>query len=248
MTFFHSGMLAALCGAQFFLPAAATPEPQGDIVQQRLLKSGCLPGPIKHDAYPTCVTVAGNDGTASWDPWTHRPYCVDSTVNANYCVFTNSNYHGRGVSIIDVQPADADNATSAVSVARLLSSVPPSPEATQEKLPPYEVRDLPGKGKGLIATRKIPRGQVFMFDYAAVIADTQFPSRVKREQGRQLLEKAAERLAGAEEVYALARSSLDPENVPVAEDVMKTNSFSVSIGGKDYMALFPKIAVSYLHP
>lgn len=249
MASLYSGVLTVLCSVQFILPAAATSGPHGgDIAQQRPLKPGCLPGPFRLDTHPTCVTAADDDDTASWDPWTHRPYCVDNTANTKHCVFTNANYHGRGVSIIDVQPSDGDNATSAVSVARLLSSAAPISVAGHEESPPYEVRDLPGKGKGLIATRKIPRGQVFMFDYAAIIADTQFPSRVKREQGRQLLEKAAERLAGAEEVYALARSSPDPDNVPVAEDVMKTNSFSVEIGGKGYMALFPKIAVSYLSP
>jgi hypothetical protein len=39
---------------------------------------------------------------------------------------------------------------------------------------------------------------------------------------------------------------LDPDNVPAAEDVIKTNSFQVDIGGKGYMALFPEIAVSGL--
>jgi hypothetical protein len=83
-----------------------------------------------------------------------------------------------------------------------------------------------------------------MVDYAAVVADSRFPSRVKREQGRQLLREAIERLPGAEEVLNLARSSSDPDNVPVVEDVMKTNSFSVEIAGREYMALFPRIAVS----
>jgi hypothetical protein len=109
------------------------------------------------------------------------------------------------------------------------------------------VQDIPGKGKGLVATRKILRGQVFMVDYAAVVADARFPSRVKRDQGRQLLREAIERLPGAEEVLSLARSSSDPDNVPVVEDVMRTNSFTVEIAGREYMVLFPRIAVSALN-
>jgi hypothetical protein len=192
------------------------------------------------------VTASNDDDDVPWAPWTYRPYCADNT---NYCVFTNTDFQGptRGVSVIDARPSSTGNATSAVTVvADLLSSMPPTPEsADDQQSPPYEVRDIPGKGKGLIATRKIPRGRVFMVDYAAVVVDTHLPGRVRRAQGHQLLREAIERLPGAEEVLGLARSSLDPENVPVSEDVMKTNAFSVEIGGRDYMALFPRIAVSY---
>jgi hypothetical protein len=85
-----------------------------------------------------------------------------------------------------------------------------------------------------------------MVDYAAIVADTQFPSRIKRNQGRELLREAIERLPAADVILNLARSSSDLANVPTVEDVMKTNSFSVEIGGKGYMALFPKIAVSVI--
>lgn len=54
--------------------------------------------------------------------------------------------------------------------------------------------------------------------------------------------------SSADEVLSLARNSSDPDNVPAVEGVMKTNSFSVEIAGKVYMALFPRIAVSLPHP
>ena len=240
--------LAAAYVALLAPSATAThggPQQGGDIIQQRLFGTGCLPGPFQLDSYPTCVT-ASNEDDVLWAPWTYRPYCAENT---NYCVFTNADFQGpnRGVSIIDARPSSTGNATSAVTVvAELLSSMPRAPESADEQSPPYEVRDIPGKGKGLIAIRKIPRGQVFMVDYAAIVADTHLPGRVRRAQGHQLLREAIERLPGAEEVLGLARSSLDPENVPVSEDVMKTNAFSVEIGGRDYMALFPRIAVSYV--
>ncbi|KAK4032175.1 SET domain-containing protein 5 [Parachaetomium inaequale] len=246
MTASYPRALAAVYVVLLAPSAAAThggPQLGRDILQQRLFGTGCLPGPFQLGSYPTCVT-ADNDDDAPWAPWTYRPYCADNT---NYCVFTNADFQGpdRGVSVIDARPSSTGNATSAVTVvADLLSSMPPAPglESADEQSPPYEVRHIPGKGKGLIATRKIPRGQVFMVDYAAIVADTHLPGRVKRAQGHQLLREAIERLPGAEEVLGLARSSLDPENVPVSEDVMRTNAFSVEIGGRDYMALFPRIA------
>ncbi|KAK4121889.1 SET domain-containing protein [Parathielavia appendiculata] len=186
------------------------------------------------------MTAASNSNP--WAPWTSRPFCTEDT---RYCVFTNAGFQGpnRGLSIIDAPTDGTGNVTTAAAFfAELLSSLHPAPETAEEKSPPYQVRDIPGKGKGIVATRKISRGQVIMVDYAAVMADARFPSRVKREQGRQLLEEAIERLPDAKEVLNLARSSSDPDNVPVTEDVVKTNSFSVNIAGKEYMALFPRIA------
>lgn len=220
------------------------PQQGAEINQQRLFGTDCLPGPLQLDSYSTCVATS-NDNDLPWAPWSYRPYCADNT---NYCVFTNTDFRGRdrGVSVIDVPPSRTENVTSAVaSIAKLLSSVPPpAPESVDTTSPPYEMRDIPGKGKGLIATRKIKRGQVFMVDYAAVVADTKLPGRVRQAQGRRLLNEAIERLPGADEVLSLARSSPDPDNVPAGEDVMTTNSFGVEIDGKGYMALFPRIAVS----
>lgn len=235
----YSSVVAALCAVQFVPPASATDG------QHPLLNSDCLPGPLKLEAYPACVAAGADneDDAVSWHPWTSPPYCPENTI---YCVFTNAGFQGpgRGVSLIDVQPSSTSNAASAVdSVAQLLSSLP-APETTRDESPPYEMRDIAGKGKGLVATRKISRGQAFMVDYAAVVADKQFSSRVKRAQGRQLLREAIHRLPSAEQVLSLARSSPNPDNVPAFEDVMKTNSFNVEIAGKGYMALFPRVAVS----
>jgi hypothetical protein len=213
------------------------------MTQRRLVDVDCLPGPLKLDAYPTCVTASTGEDALSWRPWTYPPYCPDNTA---YCAFTNTDFQGpgRGLSLVDVQQPNTSNVTSAVRfLAELLSSLP-APDRTPEASPPYEVRDIPGKGKGLVATRKIRRGQVFMVDYAAVVADQQFPTRVRREQGRRLLREAIHRLPAADKILSLARSSSDPDNVPAVEDIMKTNSFSVEIAGKAYMALFPHIAVS----
>ncbi len=236
----YFSVVAAFCVVQFVPYASAT-----DGGQRPLLRLDCLPGPLSLEAHPACMAAGAGDGddTVSWHPWTSPPYCPENTV---YCVFTNAGFQGpdRGVSLIDVQPSSTSNAASAVdSVAQLLSSLP-IPETTGDESPPYEIRDIAGKGKGLVATRKILRGQAFMVDYAAVVADKEFSSRIKRAQGRRLLKEAIHRLPSAKQVLSLARSSSDPDNVPAFEDVMKTNSFNVEIAGKGYMALFPQIAVS----
>lgn len=242
---------AAVCASLFIQAAGATDgsiHQAPELARQPMFGINCLPGPLQFDTFPTCV-MAGGEGDEPWAPWTYRPYCTDNTT---YCVFTHAHFQGpnRGVSIIDVQPSGSDNnTTSAVtSIAEFLSSLGAShgsqDDGHEEQPSPFEVRDIPGKGKGLIATRKIRRGHVFMVDHAAVVADVRLPTRIRRAEGLQLLKEAVERLPGADEVLNLARSSRDPENVPVFEDVIRTNSFTVEIAGKDYMVLFPRIAVS----
>jgi len=80
------------------------------------------------------------------------------------------------------RPLDEDPSPALKTIFSLLLSPLPSviPQARQDP-PPYEVHDISGKGKGLIATRKILRGQVFMVYYAAVIIDAQLPNKVKRD-------------------------------------------------------------------
>jgi hypothetical protein len=106
----------------------------------------------------------------------------------------------------------------------------------------YDIRDLPGRGKGVIATRRIRRGEVFMLDFASVVADIEFPGRVKRSQGNELLSRAMEQIPNSERLLSLATSSMGATSVP--EDVMRTNSFALVIGDISRMALFPKISVS----
>lgn len=169
----------------------------------------------------------------SWAPWTHRPYCADT----QYCVFTNSMFRGNhGVSIITT----SEIAAGSPDLLAKLAGAGASPST--ESLQPYAMRDVPGKGKGLFATRFIARGEVFMEDYPSVLADVEFPGKVRRDQGQLLLQRAIGQLAQADEVLALARSST--AGAPVQEDVMRTNTFGITVGERSRMALFPKISVS----
>ena len=79
-------------------------------------------------------------------------------------------------------------------------------------------------------------------DALTAMSEVVFPGRVTREQGQKLLETAVERLSGARAVLELGRSSTS--GAPVVEDVMRTNTFGVTVGGVEFMALFPRISVS----
>ena len=229
----------------------------GDEDLQKVMSwDGCLPGPLSHQDHTPCTTGADIDDSAfdpaAFQPWTYKPYCPEET---SYCVYTNSRYGNHGVSLIalpfDKAPSP-DQSTSVRYIEVLLASTSlpkeqqrPSTLAVEPEDKPYEIRDIPGKGKGVIATRRIPRGTVLIVEHALVIADSAFPSRVRKVLGREMLQRAMARLGkgGEASILDLARSSRDPQGVPAAEDVMKTNSFTVKIAEKSHMALFPRVAV-----
>lgn len=179
---------------------------------------------------------------AEWALWTHQPFCADTP----YCVFTNSLFQGNhGVSIIST-PETAASLIPELAWTFGSRSVPSVIDHEREQ-GTWEVRDVPGKGKGVVALRPIPRGELIMLDHASIIADEQFPSRVKRAHGHKLVSAAVAQLPDPDLVLGLSTSS---EGVaPLAEDVLRTNSFTTSIHGRDYMCLFPKVSVSSLpHP
>lgn len=217
---------------------------------------GCLPGPLQHPSHPICEInlneTASNEPSTienEFAPWTHRPYCAPEI---SYCVFTNAQYPtpDKGVSIV-ANPDDPTTGSSLSALADLFLSTASTASGTAKPptAPAYKITPLPGRGLGLIATRRITQGEVLMIDHAALVADSAFPSRVKRELGRSLFERAIGRLSAETrgEVMKLARSGDEDgckkENVNV-EDVVKTNSFTVTVGGGSYMVLFPRVAVS----
>ena len=200
-----------------------------------------------------------------WSPWTHPPECLAATSTARsnatkYCLYTNSAHGHSGISLIST-PETAASAVemlddfnpdflrplgSHVNVPRKNGTVVDGARAsagsyTDGDDPPYELVGLPGKGKGLIATRHISRAEVVMVDFASIVIDLAFPSSVRQLDGYGLLDQAAFQLADPPRVHNLARRKEHPPNV--VEDVVRTNSFHFELDGKQHMALFADIAV-----
>lgn len=189
---------------------------------------------------PTCSHALVDDfGTEphDWLPWTHRPYCADTP----YCVFTNAHFHGnRGVSFITTPEKAARTLDSLESTFTL----PFHGVDHGAKGAAYEVRELPGKGHGAVAIRPIPKGERFMVDYAGIIADTTFPTNLKMKDGRKLLEAAVDQLPRGEAIRTLAQNT--NTTTRVVEDVVRTNSFGMTVDDRDVMVLFPEISVRAL--
>ena len=186
-----------------------------------------------------------SDNSESWAPWTYKPYCLQGEYSpeTTYCVFTDAAFRGgQGISIITV-PEDAAGVAKALeepyySWERGPQSADPTLiEQLESSL--WEVKDVPGKGKGVVARRDIKPGEVIMVDYPIVAASMPFTGDVSLDQGNQLLHLAISQLPKPSLFHDLSHSTGDR----VIEDTIKTNNFGININLNPHMGLFPKISV-----
>lgn len=229
-----------------------------------------IPAPLQRHSRFICPATLDEEsartrGPSSWSPWTHLPVCTrskgdddgeeddeeddeDENDNGNdnedavdaatqFCVYTNKRHGIGGLSI--VTPPE----TASASINVWDESLPQPPEMVANTTLSYEIVDLPGRGKGVVATRKIAQHEAFMVDYAALVVDLRVAgSSVAREAGYRLLATAADQVSDPERVLGLAQTSTAARH-PV-ENVLRSNAFHTALGadGDDHMALFPDLA------
>ena len=166
--------------------------------------------------------------------WSHKPFCVEGN-DEEYCTHTTSDLRsGHSLGII-ARPVAANAMSAALSAA---GSVPQVFEGG------LEVRFIPGKGNGLIATRAIKKGETILIDSAHVIVSAQFPAQVTRSQGEALFKAILDQLPTKDREVIMSRDmSLGDKGI---ENVMKTNSFACHLDdggvGDGYICLFPSVA------
>jgi hypothetical protein len=160
-----------------------------------------------------------------------------------YCLFTDDTFRGQhGVSILTT-------AEIAAEMAEILddSNVPSTLRESSvgfgnAEAPPYKVMDLPGRGKGAIATRRIKALETIMVDYPALLTINDIEGASYYEI-MSMLDMAVDQLPSRERnnVYALARSHGEASAV---QDIIRTNSFGLELGGFKHMVVFPRSSVS----
>ena len=214
----------------------------------------CLWDPLKSVRPRRCLAPVDDEtGLADDLPWTHEPHCIfhgaADQKTEKYCVYTTTAFNeNSGLSLITTPDIAAslvggiENHTAAWSARYHLqvSGRPPPPTA---KLA-YRIADIPGKGKGVVATRMIHQYESIMVSYPTVIADNAFfprdPSQAP-EQGPFLCQRAAAQLVDRKRLLSLARSG--ERGLSLVEDIVRTNAFGLSINGRDHKGLYPEIAV-----
>ncbi|KAI6335226.1 hypothetical protein MCOR29_000382 [Pyricularia oryzae] len=223
-------------------------------------------GRLDSPGYTQCAVPtddASGPHPSQWAPWTHKPLCVEGAAPktqpsggsddgpsgttapppwTKFCVYTNAHAGDGGMSIITTP----EHAASSLHLLEDPSLHLPSSSSSSSRLhnasttPAYKVVDVPGKGKGVLATRRIRRFEPFMLERAALATDNLFASLVERHVGYRLLREAVGRLADPDRVLSLARSN--PHAGDAVENVLRTNSFAGELDGAPHMVLFPLIA------
>lgn len=198
---------------------------------------------------PLLVDDVTSSQTGEWKPWTLPPTCAYPLVKSGekYCVFT---YHGfrDGLSI-----SLMTSPQTAADVVALLedpnpqwyepSPAVPAPEG--DEVPPYVVVDVPGRGKGVIATRDIRKGEVVIAEPATMISMAP-PRGILPRRLDILAHTGFENLAQAQKKRVSEMATLPGHDFVWGR--FDTNAFSVYLAGReDHRGLFPEVGVGSLN-
>ncbi|KAF1830291.1 SET domain-containing protein [Decorospora gaudefroyi] len=193
------------------------------------------------------------------DPWSHEPHCTKSTslatLGQKFCVYTTNTTGPHGLSLI-FRPRSATEAT------QYLNDNPLHSFLTQKEAQrlyvrgqPWKIVDIPGKAKGVVATRRIEQYETFMLDQAAVVMDMDAENALDSAQNRRLLKRAVDQLrvpsrirdlsaahAGSEGSDGKEEEEEEEEEGRLEESIMKTNAFGSTVAEVSTRALYPLIS------
>lgn len=176
-------------------------------------------------------------------PWNSEVECVTVEVEdatESYCVYSSHAFaDGRGISVLTTPDrAEYIARLPAFTKAGALFGVNAEPS------PPYEERELPGRGRGLIANKTLHRGDR-IFAYTPILMLDEEAYEDLAEEDWQRLEKMA--------VNALPPGAHKkfwelfgwPKMKDPVSDRVGTNAFGVTMDeSMEYFGIFPEIAVS----
>ncbi|KAL2266839.1 hypothetical protein VTJ83DRAFT_4116 [Remersonia thermophila] len=177
--------------------------------------------------------------------WSFSPSCVQQTPkNTNStridCLFTSTEFrNGHGTSLV----TSTTIASNLIGMDAFVDK-PNPPVAVRRELsgPAYEVRPVPGKGQGVVATRRIRAGEIIMVDVPAVLIQIAFLADTKPHHRRRLLKKAINQLPEEtrNKVYQLHRGSAKYE----IDAILGPNSNTVMLADSEvHVGVFPEVAV-----
>jgi hypothetical protein len=167
-----------------------------------------------------------------------------------FCLHTSSSFNedkgGSFICVSEEAPRLAEALADQEPARRASKFLDEQAQGPENDEFPYEIKELPGRGKGVIARRKIKQTEIVMVGFPAVVADDEFLGLRMGEEdvGRTMYRQAFRQLTDLDRVMRLAKSA----GGDIFEDVMKTNSFGFYIGERNYQGLFPEISVSLRRP
>ncbi|KAM9874967.1 hypothetical protein VDGL01_10949 [Verticillium dahliae] len=193
------------------------------------------------------------------DPWTHELSCVyarseqgtpSGQAKAAYCLFAHHTFRGNHGLSITTSPEIAADIVASGALEDMEDSwdwerriFTPGPVVT-DKGPSYAVKDLPGRGKGVIAQRTIRQGEILMLDHPAVLVASDFSSQMQPEMRETFFRRALSQLPRdtQKRLVNLARSDGADPLTPVY-DIVTTNTCGVFLGDNvAHIGLFPEVS------
>lgn len=190
-------------------------------------------------SHKACPVLPSSPDGKPQGPWTHEPRCSTAADGQTYCVFTDSTFGPNGISLL--APPESASALAPTLHQIYHSSFPTTTSARNLNLEPaFEVRDVPGKGKGLVATRHIKAKETFLIDHASLVVRTGFLQDVDQDVMWAMLDEAVGRLVEPSVVRRLGRMGRAPN---VVEDVLQTNTFNSDLEVGRSFVLFPLVSV-----
>ncbi|GAB1317486.1 SET domain-containing protein 5 [Madurella fahalii] len=180
-----------------------------------------------------------------WSPWSRKPFCIEPVAEDEPspadCVFISHTFRGQGIALITTP----DLATSLVDYLddynvsqRHGRDLTTSENLREDAKSTYEVRDLPGRGKGLVAKGEFAKHEIIMIGFPVFVVRMDFlnADSYTQRQKRLMMETGINQLPPEQKkaIMALAKST---GGEPIL-DVIRTNGFGIEIEGVQHLALF----------
>ncbi|KAK0611458.1 hypothetical protein B0T14DRAFT_440556 [Immersiella caudata] len=205
------------------------------------------PYPLTSLASGTCPSPSGPS-----IPWSRPPSCPDPPnkhIGGDHpddCIFTYPTFrNGQGISIITFPSIAASLAESLDDgiVPDSVKNFPSSPQAPShlQHKKAYTVKDIPGRGKGVILTRDAARHERMLTGHPVLLVRFDFLSseRFGSDLIQEMLEEAVSALPEETQkaIEGLARGKKGKQGW--VADVIKTNGYGgMDVEGVGHIALF----------
>jgi hypothetical protein len=191
---------------------------------------------------PSEITNPASTGLED-SPWSYKPRCMrEHNSTEKFCIYTHSKFaQNRGISVFTTSE-HADHFLKLPAFAH--PDVTKS--ANDEPNPPYEARELPGRGVGLIVNRTLHRGDhIFSNTPALLIHEDVFEIFFKGDRQPFQTQGVMQLPEKTSKLFLDLCGHFGGDKV---EDIINTNSFAVDMFTDEddtaYNAVFPEISVS----
>lgn len=189
-------------------------------------------------------------------PWQYSPVCSNTTSTSpktpQFCVYTSTTFaSGRGISLLTTPKI----ASKIASLPAFTSPTPFKPLFNSLNPAPFEVRELPGRGMGVIATRPIKRGTIlFAYPTIGIYHNSAFPrlhnssssSSSQTHTHSSLFSLSASQLPPSSSNLLYSLAAHEPHRqLPNGEGVigrLNTNTFGEDFLGQEHSIVVPETA------